>query len=118
MSESESEPETGKCEKCASEISVEADRCPECGYEPSTSGWIRSIGVGVSFVASILLVGLIAIIWLTVFVGTLALTDGIIATLFFGFVLLFFVWVVYKQVQKERQTPTGNMKSLEELGEN
>lgn len=108
---------TGKCEKCASEISLDADRCPECGYEPSTSGWIRSIGVGVSVVASILLLGLIAIIWLTVFAGTLALTDGIIATLLFGFVLLFFVWVLYRQVQKERKTPTGEKKSLEELGD-
>ncbi len=28
--------ETGTCGKCVSEISVEADRCPECGYEPRT----------------------------------------------------------------------------------
>lgn len=68
--------------------------------------------------ASILLLGLIAIIWVTVFAGTLAFTDGIIATLLFGFVLLFFVWILYRQVQKERKTPAGEMKSLEELGDN
>ena len=27
--------DTGNCHKCDSEISVSADRCPECGYEPS-----------------------------------------------------------------------------------
>jgi hypothetical protein len=28
--------ETGTCGKCASEIPVEAERCPERGYEPKT----------------------------------------------------------------------------------
>jgi RNA polymerase subunit RPABC4/transcription elongation factor Spt4 len=35
--------DTGNCEKCDSEISLEAERCPNCGYEPASHGWIISI---------------------------------------------------------------------------
>lgn len=31
-------PDTAPCQKCKSDISVEAMKCPECGYEPRTKG--------------------------------------------------------------------------------
>ena len=30
--------DTGTCEECFSEISIEAQRCPECGYSPVDDG--------------------------------------------------------------------------------
>jgi hypothetical protein len=40
----DSEPkETAPCQKCDTDISVEADRCPNCGYEPGSGGILSSI---------------------------------------------------------------------------
>lgn len=99
--------DTAKCEKCASEISVEADRCPECGYEPSKSGLIFSILVGISVASSILFGGLILILWLVVIAGTLSITDALIGTGFFGLILLFSISIAYIGLKKGTKTPTG-----------
>ncbi|WP_418286380.1 hypothetical protein [Halorubrum sp. DTA46] len=106
--------EIGTCEKCASEISIEADRCPECGYEPASQGWISSILIGLSVGASILLGGLILIIWLVAIAGTLSITNALIATAFFGVILLFPIGIIYLGVKKETKTPTGKKKDLKE----
>ena len=106
--------ETGTCEKCASEIALEADRCPECGYEPASQGWISSILVGLSVGASILLGGLILIIWLVAIAGTLSITDALIATAFFGVILLMPLGIIYLGIKKELKTPTGQKQSLKE----
>jgi hypothetical protein len=102
--------ETGKCEKCASEISVEAERCPECGYEPASHGWISSILVTLSIGASLLLGGLIVIIWLVAFAGTLSITNALIATAFFGAVLIPPLIVIYLAIKKEEKSPTSQNK--------
>ena len=106
--------ETGTCVKCDSEISVEADKCPHCGYEPAAHGILSSIGVGLSAGASIILGGLILIIWVVVIGSSLSITDGLIATGFFGFILLFPLGVLYLTIQKEMKTPTGIKKDWRE----
>lgn len=116
----ESEPttstvkETGPCEKCDSEISVEAHKCPQCGYEPAAHGILGSIGIGLSAGASILLGGLILIIWIVVIGSSLSITDGLIATGFFGFILLLPLGILYATIQKEMKTPTGAKKDWRE----
>jgi len=36
---------TAPCQKCATHISAQADRCPACGYEPGTDGQLaRTVG--------------------------------------------------------------------------
>jgi len=56
--------ETGQCGKCESEISVTAERCPECGYEPSDQGIftviISLLSLGVALIGGILLLSAIA----------------------------------------------------------
>lgn len=104
----------GICEKCDSEISVEADKCPQCGYEPAAHGILGSIGIGLSAGASILLGGLILIIWIVVIGSSLSITDGLIATGFFGFILLFPLGILYATIQKEMKTPTGAKKDWRE----
>ena len=42
-SEAHTSSNTGECGKCESEISVTADRCPECGYEPGNQGILSKI---------------------------------------------------------------------------
>ncbi|QLC33098.1 zinc ribbon domain-containing protein [Halarchaeum sp. CBA1220] len=106
--------ETGTCEKCDSEISLEADKCPQCGYEPASHGILGSIGIGLSAGASILLGGLILIIWIVVIGSSLSITDGLIATGFFGFILLFPLGILYLAIQKEMKTPTGIKKDWRE----
>ncbi|MDN4015168.1 hypothetical protein QX233_22225, partial [Chryseobacterium gambrini] len=48
--------ETGTCGKCASEISTEATKCPNCGYEPSTDS---ATGRSIMMVIGLLLTGTI-----------------------------------------------------------
>lgn len=104
--------ETGKCEKCASEIPVEAERCPECGYEPASQGILGSLGAALSAGVTILLGGLILIIWVVTIGGSLSITDALTATAFFGFILLFPLGILYASMQKELKTPTGEDKDL------
>lgn len=48
--------ETGTCGKCASDIPIEATKCPECGYEPSTDS---VIGRSIMMVIGLILTGTI-----------------------------------------------------------
>lgn len=38
MAEGQSQSETASCKKCQTEISREAIKCPNCGYEPQNTG--------------------------------------------------------------------------------
>jgi len=50
--------DTGECGKCTSEISAEATKCPECGYEPKSENSIgRSILMVIGFLLSATLIG-------------------------------------------------------------
>lgn len=94
--------ETGTCGKCNSIISVDADRCPECGYEPSSMGIIRGLlGLGAFgvFMFCILLVVIMPILMF----DSLALTSGILGLLFFGggaAVSGFFLYGLYLRSQR------------------
>ena len=60
-SETKTPKETGSCEKCDSEISAQAERCPECGHEPSPGVlggivmWILGIVGGIFGLISIVI---------------------------------------------------------------
>jgi len=56
--------ETGSCKKCTTKISLEAERCPQCGYEPGKAvlgpigkiiGFILLIGAGFQLLVGLLL---------------------------------------------------------------
>ncbi|MFC6863848.1 zinc ribbon domain-containing protein [Halomicroarcula sp. GCM10025817] len=113
-SESPTAKETGTCVKCDSEISVEADKCPNCGYEPAAHGILGSIGVGLSAGASILLGGLILIIWVVAIGTDFGIQGALTLTAFFGFILLFPLGILYATIQKEMKTPTGQKKDWRE----
>ena len=81
--------QTGTCEKCDSEISLEANKCPQCGYEPASQGLIVSIGEALSTGALILLGGFILIIWVTAILTGYSISSAILLTAFFGFLMLF-----------------------------
>ena len=92
--------ETDKCTKCDSEISVEADRCPECGYEPSSGGVLNGIltfislpwlGIGALFY--------VVAIWV-LFTGGYTILNFIFAMLLitaFNTVPAFILYVSYRQ---------------------
>jgi len=58
--------DTANCQKCQSEIPVEATRCPECGYEPSTEG-ARARWWGMFIGAILTMTGIGAIIGIPLF---------------------------------------------------
>ena len=101
---------TGQCQKCDSIISLNADKCPNCGYEPASHGIIGSIGVGLSAGASILIGGLILIIWVVAIGTSFSISDAITLSAFFGFILLFPLGILYLAWKKGKKTPTGQQK--------
>jgi len=62
--------ETDPCLKCRSEISTEAERCPECGYDPSAQDnrgrWLIPIGalLTMTVVGAIIGIPMILLGWL------------------------------------------------------
>jgi len=110
------ERETGECEKCMSEIPMKAERCPDCGYEPSDHGIVGGILLGLLVMGSILLAGLILIIWVvTIASPDFGLSGGLTLTAFFGIFLAPMAWIVWKSANAERKTATGHMRDWDEL---
>lgn len=63
--------ETAPCLKCRSEISVEAERCPECSYEPNAEGsrgrwWFKTIGalLTMTVIGAVIGIPMLMIAWL------------------------------------------------------
>lgn len=80
--------ETGRCNKCDSEISVNAERCPECGYEPGAGSTLGTIlgSIGILIGGPIVAFGVLMLVIipiLMIFEG-FAVRSGIILMLFFG----------------------------------
>ncbi|WP_141212212.1 hypothetical protein [Halorubrum ezzemoulense] len=106
--------ETGTCEKCASEISLEADRCPECGHEPSSSGILAGLLSMLATIGFILLAGFILIIWVVAIGTSFEITSAIYLTVFVLFLLLFPAGVLVAKMNQELKTPTGGKKDWRE----
>jgi hypothetical protein len=119
VTEEKLEPgETGTCEKCDSQISLEADRCPECGHEPGSHGIIMSILVYLSILWAGFITLIVVLTWgiLIPFEG-FPITDAVAATV--G-VLLFAspaLGILAVAVWAERKTPTGRTKSWSQVWE-
>ena len=92
------------CEKCDSAISTEADRCPECGYEPSAGiiGGLLMWGLGIlgSFSA------LIAIISIILIFGDASITTVLFGFGFFGVVAATCLGLVYFGMKNSARKPT------------
>ena len=116
-SETKTPKETGSCEKCDSHISLEADRCPECGYEPANHGAIVSIIAGLSVGLAILFAGLILIVWVVTIGSGFPISEALILTAFFALFILPSAIIGFLLSNKERKTPTGRKKSWSELWE-
>lgn len=116
-SETKTPKETGSCEKCDSEISAQAERCPECGYEPASHGAVVSIIAGLSVGIAVLFFGLILIVWVVAIGTDFPISDALVVTAFSALFILPSVIIGYLLTNKERQTPTGRTKSWSELWE-
>jgi RNA polymerase subunit RPABC4/transcription elongation factor Spt4 len=119
-SEPEPEPEvsttkeTGICEKCDSEISLEADKCPQCGYEPASSGILGGLLTWISMMVFGLFGLLTLIVWIVAFGTDFGFTDALYVTAFFLFVMLFPSGALYAKMNQELKTTTGGKKDWRE----
>jgi len=91
---------TGRCSKCESEISIDAERCPECGYEPSKTGILNGIGMLIA-IGILSLSGLITILGpILVVGGDLELSSAAIVSGIFGTIAVvsgFFIYLTFKK---------------------
>jgi hypothetical protein len=110
------ERETGECEKCLSEIPMMAERCPDCGYEPSDHGIVGGLLLGLLMMASILLTGLILLIWAVIIASPdIGLTTGLTLTVFFGIFLAPITWIIWTSANAERKTATGHIRNWDDI---
>lgn len=112
--------DTGLCRKCKSEIPLDADRCRECGFEP-TVGILGKILVWVSLMWGSTF-AVIALASLIVIFDGFPVRDGLIAAGVFGFLSMIgfgYVarkWEVYKQ--KPAIQPSENVEEADiDLGD-
>lgn len=109
--------ETAACEKCDSQISVNADRCPQCGHEPGANGIIATILILLGL-GNVGLMGLIfVVIWIVAATGGLSLTDTLSTSVGVLVLSLPGLVILYLAALSERKTPTGRMKSWREVWE-
>lgn len=95
--------DTGTCRKCKSEIPLEADRCPECGYEPRI-GILGGIGMWVSLMLGSTF-AVIALSSLIVIADGVPVRDGLLVAGITGAIALLFLAFVNKKWQDHRSKP-------------
>lgn len=113
-SEVQTTERTGICEKCDSEISLEADKCPQCGYEPASSGILGGILTWISMMVFGLFAFLTLIVWIVAIGTDFGFTDALYVTVFFLFIMLFPGGLLYAKFNQELKTPTGAKKDWRE----
>lgn len=96
--------ETAPCTKCMSEIPVKADRCPECGFEPST-GILGGIVMWIAFSIGMLF-ALIAVVSIILVFDGFPLTDAFYVFAFTGTIAAICFGLVYQGYQTSERGPT------------
>lgn len=96
--------ETAECTKCTSAIPVEADRCPQCGYEPGP-GVLGGIVMWVSLMlgSTFLMMALGALI---VIADGFPVIPGLTVAGFTGFIASIFLGIVYAGYKGGQRGPT------------
>jgi DNA-directed RNA polymerase subunit RPC12/RpoP len=113
--ESTESVETAACEKCDSQISLKADRCPQCGHEPGAHGIIATILMFSSLAWVGLMVLIILLSWVAVITPDFAITDALTVTVGLFVFSLPGVVVLYLISLAERKGPTGDTKTWQEM---
>lgn len=106
--------ETGTCEKCDSQISINADKCPQCGYEPSSGGILGGILTWISVMVVGLFGTLTVVVWLVAIGTDFAFTDAIYVSVFFLVIMAIPGGLLYAKFNQELKTPTGQKKNWRE----
>lgn len=107
--------ETGECKKCMSTIPLKAERCPECGHEPSSHGIVGGLLLGLLAGAAVLLIGLILIIWVVAIGTSFGVGGALTLTAFFGLFLVPIAWIVWRSANAERETAAGYIRDWDEF---
>jgi uncharacterized membrane protein len=98
---------TNQCQKCGSQISSTAERCPACGYEPSPSilgvlfYWVFALPFTLIF--GVLLVGSVA----GVAMGELTVSEALGGMFAAGLLGAVPFWYVRRYRRQKRKRPTG-----------
>lgn len=109
--------ETAACEKCDSQISVDAGRCSQCGYEPGDGGILMSILIFLSIGGAALGVLLMVVTWILVLGTDYPVSSGLTVTAFFAIITLPAVGILYVVALAERKKPTGEVRSWGDMWE-
>jgi len=104
MSATTADRELAGCTKCTSEIPVEADRCPECGYEPSP-GILGGIVMWIAFSIGMLFALIAVVSGILVFDG-FPIMDAFYVFAFTGAIAAVCFGIVYSGYHTAKRGPT------------
>jgi len=99
--------DTGTCQKCQSNISIDADKCPDCGYEPSSPGIINTILGLIAFGVFGFCLLLVVIMPILMF-DSLALSSGLVGLAFFGAGAAVSGFYLYALLLRTQRTPVDD----------
>jgi len=108
---------TAACEKCDSQISTAADRCPQCGFEPGVHGILTTLIIMLALGGISILLLLIIFTWVAVVLSSISVMNGVGLTALFSVLTAPAAVVLYLATLGERKTPTGRIKSWQEVWE-
>lgn len=98
--------DTAPCEKCNSQISTDALKCPQCGYEPSSSYLTGILG----YLASLVLMFSVLILVITpiLVVDGFPISDATIVFGFFGVLAVISGAIVWAWKNQDNRKPTDS----------
>lgn len=103
MSNSGQDGKIGTCRKCGNEIPLDAETCPECGFDRSLKLIGKILVWAAVIVGSSLLV--VAISSLFVITDGVSIVDALTALSVTGFGSVFFLTFVYREMEVYKQKP-------------
>lgn len=99
--------ELGTCEKCATDIPADAERCPQCGHEPSNLGTGLRLLSGVCILYSLILALPFVAAWIAALATDFAASDALFVSVWMVALFLPAGLVLYAIARKESAMPTG-----------
>lgn len=103
--------ETAPCRRCDSEISVEVEECPACGYDPGRSMFVNLAALLCMPVVVVSALGLTGVLYLLA-TGGITPWTGAVGLVVFGVIAAASARVLYRWYTEGKRKPTDRFLNL------